>query len=231
MPEIIFTPTIQVHEDFYPKPASHFLPTWYKDTTATRNNQPRRIENQNVGIFTIKKCMPVFDALTAGYIIPTPVDFYVKQTNGMPEFIAPRYSSATITYHTADQAPTYPKKMPHYPKFHNPFSIRTPAGYSCLFMPPANNPNSFFEALSGVVDTDKYTENVNFPFILLDPNFEGLIPAGTPLVQVIPFKREKWQSRLGSEQDALHAAQSKLKLTSHIWDAYKRLFRQPKEYK
>jgi hypothetical protein len=231
MPEIIFTPTNPVHADFYPKPASHFLPDWYKDLTPTINNKPRKIVNQNEAIFTIKKCMPVFDALTAGYIIPTPADFYVKQTNGLPEFIPPRYSTASITYHSSEQAPTFPKKMPHYPKFMNPFSIRTPEGYSCLFMPPANNPNSYFEVLSGVVDTDTYTENVNFPFVLLDPKFEGLVPAGIPMIQVIPFKREKWQSVIGSSEDALHAEQSKLKLTSYIWDAYKRLFRQPKEYR
>ena len=44
-----------------------------------------------------------------------------------------------------------------------------------------------------MVDTDKYPIPVHFPF-LLKKNFEGLIKQGTPIIQVIPFKRESWKS-------------------------------------
>jgi hypothetical protein len=40
-----------------------------------------------------------------------------------------------------------------------------------------------------MVDCDGYFEYVNFPFFFHAPNFNGIIPAGTPLVQVIPIKR------------------------------------------
>jgi hypothetical protein len=34
---------------------------------------------------------------------------------------------------------------------------------------------------------------IHFPF-LLKKGFEGIIPAGTPLAQIIPFKRDNWVS-------------------------------------
>jgi hypothetical protein len=40
-----------------------------------------------------------------------------------------------------------------------------------------------------LVDTDKYPKEVNFPAIWHTPNFDDYIPAGTPLVQVIPIRR------------------------------------------
>ena len=44
-----------------------------------------------------------------------------------------------------------------YPKWINPWAIKTPAGYSVYFKPPAHNPNQWFEILEGVVDTDTYS--------------------------------------------------------------------------
>ena len=36
---------------------------------------------------------------------------------------------------------------------------------------------------------------------VIDFDKEFVIPAGTPIVQVIPFKREKWQMRFGTEDE------------------------------
>ena len=51
--------------------------------------------------------------------------------------------------------------------------------------------SSPIKVFEGIVDTDQQ-HIMNFPFVYKDPEFEGIIPAGTPIVQVIPFKREKW---------------------------------------
>lgn len=75
-------------------------------------------------------------------------------------------------------------------KFHNYWSIRTPPGWSCLFLPPLNRPNPVFECLAGVVDTDDYPALIHFPFFATAPDGVYPIPAGTPLVQVIPFRRD-----------------------------------------
>ena len=52
-----------------------------------------------------------------------------------------------------------------------------------------------FYTLGGVLDTDKWGEAGNHPF-LLKKGFEGIIPKGTPIVQVIPFKRENWKAKV-----------------------------------
>jgi hypothetical protein len=49
--------------------------------------------------------------------------------------------------------------------------------------------------LTGVVDTDAYPLVVLFPFMMKN-TFEGVIEKGTPVVQIIPFKREDWKKRI-----------------------------------
>jgi len=85
-------------------------------------------------------------------------------------------------------------------------------------------------ALPGIVDTDAYNAPVNFPFVLRDPKMDGLIPAGTPIIQAIPFKRESWEMNFGSEKELVDQARAASKLRSLFFDSYKRQFRQPKEY-
>jgi Family of unknown function (DUF6065) len=74
-------------------------------------------------------------------------------------------------------------------KFNNFWTIRTPRGWSCLFLPPINRPNGVVEVLSGLVDTDTYTSPVNFPFVAVASDGVYTLEQGTPLVQVIPFRR------------------------------------------
>lgn len=77
-------------------------------------------------------------------------------------------------------------------KLFSPWTIKTSKGYSCFFKNPSNdfsNPITLFE---GVVDTDTYHNAVAFPFFVSDLNVdEYIIKAGTPICQVIPFKREQ----------------------------------------
>jgi hypothetical protein len=41
------------------------------------------------------------------------------------------------------------------------------------------------------VDYPYYTEEyINFPFVFNEKNFSGILPAGTPLMQVIPIKKD-----------------------------------------
>ena len=55
-----------------------------------------------------------------------------------------------------------------------------------------------FKVLDGVVDTDTYYNNINFPFIWTGGSGEFVIPKGTPLVQVIPFRRESSEFSVGA---------------------------------
>lgn len=211
-----------------PKPASKLLPDWYKNTQSYINNE-KKPTSDGSAFLTIKRCMPVFDAITAGYIIESPADVYVSIKDGIQWFDWSDFN--LINFHPIEQAPNHPDRKPFaYPKWKNPWGIKTPKGYSTLFVQPFHR-ESVFTILSGIVDTDQYTTAVNFPFVINDPSFEGLIPKGTPIAQVIPFKRDSWAMKLGNEKD--YAAQAKVgkKLLSKFFDRYKSMFWTKKEYK
>ena len=232
--EIKFTNTADVPEEYSPKPASSFVPEWYRklESYITGEKKPT---GQGGGSATVKRCMPVFDAIVGGYIIVSPADVFVSQKEApdgtkIPYFEWSNYG--LIHFHPIEQAPEHPnrKDNPSYPKWINPWAIKTPKGYSTLFVQPMHR-ESPFTILPGIVDTDTYTAAVNFPFVLNDVNFEGLIPAGTPIAQVIPIKRDKWEMSSGSQADFIEQQQVANRLKTKFFDAYKSMFRQPKEYK
>jgi hypothetical protein len=51
-------------------------------------------------------------------------------------------------------------------KIINPWKIKTPKGYSCLFVSPLNNSDDRFSIISGIVDTDTFPNEINFPIII-----------------------------------------------------------------
>ena len=81
------------------------------------------------------------------------------------------------------------------------------------------------------VDTDDYSIPFNMFIKLVDPNFEGMIEAGTPFAQIIPFKREAWVSKLGSEKEKTKFATDMRKFQTVFFDRYKKFWWQRKEYK
>jgi hypothetical protein len=221
----------EISDDYAPIPAKNILPEWYKKTPSYINGLSKINYGEKVSSNgTIKKCIPVFDALTAGYILTTPCDIVIRKTpNGTMEYY-PTLSNM-IHFHDIIQAPYHPNmnKLP-YPKIENPWAIQTPPGYSCLIMPPVHSTNTYFTILEGVVDTDKFFVSINFPFVLNDTNFEGVIPAGTPMAQIIPFKRETWQLELGNHKDIDKINKNLSKLKTKVYDRYKTMFWSRKDF-
>jgi hypothetical protein len=225
--KIIFTNILERNLE-EPKPASKFIPDWYKnlESYVVGEKKPNGFGDTTA---TAKKCMPVFDALTAGYIITSPADVYVSIRDGEQFF--EWVSCDLISFHPVSQAPEHPLRQPHsYAKWNNPWAIKTPKGYSVLIVQPFHRESSF-TILPGVVDTDTYTPAINFPFVMNDPNFQGLIPAGTPIAQVIPFKREDWKMEIGSEEELKEQRNITQKLQTKFFDRYKQMFWSRKEYK
>jgi hypothetical protein len=234
--EIIkFTDTIGVPEEYRPVPASKLIPEWYKNLESYMGGEKRPDGNAGTTA-TAKRCMPIFDAITGGYIISTHTDLWVSQRPDENRKIQPYYEWANfgaLGFHPKHQLPDHPDGTGHefsYPKWTNAWAITTPPGYSTLFISPLHRETPII-VLPGVVDTDTYNAPVNFPFVLRDSKMDGLIPAGTPIMQVIPFKREEWQMEIGSNEEFQQQAKVTNKLRSVFFDSYKRQFRQPKEYR
>jgi hypothetical protein len=228
---IIFTPTVHILKDYHPKPAKNIIPEWYKELESYMGG--KKVPNGSGGITsTIKKCMPVFDVMTAGYIIFTHTDIYVSHRfdetldKDIPYYEWAGYSA--LEFHPIMQAPTHPEQNGFaYPKFVNPWAITTPKGYSVLIVQPFHR-DSVITILPAIVDTDMYNTTVHFPFVLKDSSFEGLIPAGTPIAQIIPFQRESWTHEVQEKRQTVD--EHLLRVTTHFWDTYKKVFRQKKEF-
>ena len=173
-----------------PKPASKFIPEWYKSIPPTLDTK----DHQNRPNLTAKKCLPMIDAMTAGYVIPLAGDLGLKSSedcNTIEVFNPPEIRLAD--FHSLHQLGPKAPGMPAPPvKFINPWIIKTAPGWSTLIIPLVNSSleNPHFTCLGGLVDTDKYAKEINFPAIWHTPNFDDYIPAGTPLVVVIPVKRD-----------------------------------------
>jgi hypothetical protein len=230
--KIVFTDVTNLHSEYAPKPASHFMPDWLKNMSSYKYNDSTPKDDGPQG--TIKKCMPVFDSITAGYIITTPVDIWVTYVPNAPSYyrwITPNQSMPIITFHPQEQIKTHFSKHKYdVPKLVSPWAIETPKGYSCLFIPPLNREN-VFTIFPAIVDTDSYLINVELPFLLSDSKFDGLVPAGTPIAQIIPFKRTAWKHRFGGEREIAKHQKIRAALRSNFYHVYKNKFRKEKEYK
>jgi hypothetical protein len=216
--------------DFFPpKPAIKQVPEWYKNTLEYAGEKGKKITISGENPHTIKKCIPVFDAMTAGYILYTQVDVQVSIQDNLPYYTWS--DQGAISFHPIEQAPLHPvRNEAPYPKWNNPYAITTPPGYSVLFTAPMHR-ESVFTILEGIVDTDQYKAPVNFPFVLKDTKWEGIIPAGTPMAQAIPFKRESWEHKIGSEKERIEQNLIAAKLRTLFFNSYKRQFWSSKQYK
>lgn len=77
--------------------------------------------------------------------------------------------------------------------YKHPLHLKLPLGYSALITHPLNRHDLPWIVLSAVVDADiQPLRPGNMP-IFIKENFEGVIPKGTPIFQIIPFKRENWE--------------------------------------
>lgn len=221
------TPLAELEENF-PSPAINNLPEAFKKMSAFAGE--KRFESSDVLNQTVKRCIPFLDALSAGYVIKTPVDMWVELQEGAP-YIRWSVDMKILEVHNSQQIPE--EMVPEYCydiafKLSNHFGIQTPPGYSTLFVPVLNMPNNPLIAFSGVVDTDDFNIPVHFPFFL-KKGFVGKIPAGTPIVQLIPFKREGWKSEIVKLDNQLFTS-TMLRIKSHFEFAYKKFFWKRKQY-
>lgn len=170
-----------------PVPAKSQLPDWFRRLPAIDKSQ---VHATNNGL-TIKRCMPFLDAMTAGWIIPLAATVRIEISDGGRKVDCGwDIDHVMVSNHGMHQIAGNPREPRPPCKFHNYWTVKTPPGWSCLFVPPLNRPNLVFEVLSGVVDTDTYQSLINFPFIPLALDGVYTIERGTPLVQVIPFRRD-----------------------------------------
>ena len=224
--------------DANPVPASKCIPTWFKDI-------PHDVTMKEGTVTTSAKgCMPFVDAMKFGYVLRAGCDMVVKGwvENGVSHWWAnwsvPKFfdDKDLITPHDTNQLGKEPlTNSGAIPlKVVTNFTIKTPSGYSCLITPVLNNNHLLARGIhfySTVVDTDHHPLPVNLPFSLTNLSGEEIvIEKGTPLVQVMPFKRENWGMEVKEQSQNEYYAAAQL-MYSKFSAAYRKLCHQPKRYK
>ena len=226
---------IKNYSNCLPEPIKLNIPQWFKNL----NHAP--------GHRTIKGCMPFLDTLTSGYILKMPVDYFFSfneyKDNEMGTLYISSFEGSGINLNNGESTFHDPRQLgsecPFNKKnkgnfFHkilNPWTIKTPPGYSCLFLPPMNNSDDRFSIIPGIVDTDSFPEEVNFPIIFNGdkyPVLRSTIKIGTPYVQVFPFKRDTWKMKITPKKDS---TKSPFEIYTHILHNYKNKWWHRKSWK
>lgn len=167
--------------------AKTVLPEWFRKLPAVDKTQ---VTTANNGL-TVKRCMPFLDAMMSGWLLTLGATVRLEIRDGGRTVNAGwEFDRVMVSNHGAHQVAGNPKEPAPPCKFHNYWSIRTAPGWSCLFVPPLNRSGQPFECVTGVVDTDSYIADIHFPFFATAPDGIHTIEKGTPLVQVIPLRRD-----------------------------------------
>jgi hypothetical protein len=135
-----------------PFPAVRAVPDWLKELLVDREGEP-----------TIKRCAPFLQAVTTGYIIPVPFDVHFWFTPEGELFF--RGEGNMPQRHLASQQVGTPFSASKIIKLINPWLVRTPPGYSTLFIRPFNRYDCPLVPLTGLVETDTYYEAVQLPSV------------------------------------------------------------------
>lgn len=217
-----------------PTPAQTLIPKWFKDIKKTINGSKLpNVKNYSTDL-TVKNCLPFLDSLTSGYLLRTPADlrcFYNELGHREISWLSPDINP--IAVHDPLQIGEYPipegYETPVF-KFIGYWGIECPPGYSLLFMHPLGRFDLPFYSFHGVVDADKHSPPMHIPFFL-KTGFNGIIEKGTPYAQVIPIKRDLWQSKkikFNENNDYSKERVSKILLSINRW--YRDNIWEKKEY-
>jgi hypothetical protein len=215
-----------------PFPAVLGLPDWFKA-------MPQNAFNPSVGMETgtVKKCPCFIDAMAYGFLIPSAIDLEVHDgefswNSEVPEGFASGFSHSPIDFHDPSQIVGTPffDDDRFIIKFNCFWTIESPPGYSLLFTHPVNRSDLPFTTLTGLIDCDTFHDSpLNFPARWHDPNFNGVLPKGTPVAQCVPVKRESWVGHFEalSVEDTTRLLTTKKALRREA-GIYRRQFRAPK---
>jgi hypothetical protein len=220
-----------------PVPAANSVPTWWKDADKYIKdpNGEAYVNPSGEGkVMSYKSCPAMLDTFTSGYMLRTPCDieFYLKRGRvkaklpiGFEDLVGEREPMGGF-----ETPPGFDER--HFHWYLN-WAPELPEGYSSLYLQPINHFNLPYITVAGIIDSDKVTNSGLLPFFLKS-GFTGLVPAGTPIVQVFPFKREDWEMeyKFYTQEELFEKhKQNSITFRQPEGGVYKRDFWQRRKYK
>lgn len=215
------------------KPSYNLIPEWYKKSKTRFDSDSLLSLKDLQPKITYKACIPFQDALTSGYTFILPADIEVIKENGITNFAWRFDGTDLITKHPDEQwknmLPCPDEYIKTAFKFSTAINLKAPSGYSALIVQPLNRTDLPFTILSAIVDIDRFNAPINFPFFIKE-DFSGVIPKGTPIAQIIPFKRESWEI-INEQYDQEKSLKFQTTILSKIINSYREQFWSKKSYK
>lgn len=221
-----------------PTPTFSFNRSWWSDLPlASDDGHVCQVGPLN----TIKNCPAVSDTISSGYVVYCPVDVSVNATEQNLQISTPSLHRSELSnlernlvgQHTSKQMSGFSAPEGYHNnviKINTFWGIRTDPGYSVLITKVLNRNDLPYIAVDAIVDTDSYTSR--FPYSLwIQNNFNGIIRAGSPLFQVIPFKREDWKMNLIQFPDKESHTIQDVKISTMLNNGYRRFFWKKKRFK
>jgi hypothetical protein len=212
-----------------PKPASQFMPQWWKNIPDYTGKYFNISDGPNS---TVKKCIPTLDMLTAGYIVSLPCDVEVTiDANGehstrwlISSQIFETWNNRQVSNFELDSEYN---TRPVFKNVHG-WTIKTPKGWSSYITHPIGYPNLPFRSISAIVDTDLLRTEINTPFTF-KKNWTGTLEKGTPMFQIIPFERNSWKAKYSFRTKEEHSHERDI-LYTKLKSAYGKYFREKRSF-
>lgn len=181
-----------------PTPSKNKLPQWYKSLPRYIDGNKIKVKYSGATNNGIRSCFSFFDSMMFGYMITTHCDINIEIGEGGVPFAYWSSSMPPISprpKEVYDQIPNPPGFGPFNMAIELTHGIIVPKGYSILITQPINQYqlNTFLS--TGIIDADTPIQPGGIPFAVRE-GFEGTIPAGTPIAQIIPFKRDNWKTEI-----------------------------------
>jgi len=124
-------------------------------------------------------------------------EYLLKNKLKMEELDGARYKH-NIGGHPAKQVTGMSRDDKMQIKMDMDFLIKTPAGTSCYYLDPFLFDNPYMSTWQGIIDTDSFNQITTNNKLIFYPKVSTsfIIPKGTPLVQIVPFVRYPWKSKM-----------------------------------
>lgn len=215
-----------------PEPMSKNFPAWWRKSDPYVGGEKKVIRGQYNS--TVKKCPGIQDLLTTGYVLKTPCDIYIDTTGEDLIYEVNELHASSIMLHSPEQVTSWEYDKDRFTKdvfrIHPMWVVATEKGYSTLFIHPSFHNTLPFEIIPAIIDTDMYASDGPFS-VKLKKGFKGVIEAGTPLVQCIPYKREEFEAVILEKPDLRVLNSILLKIKYKFGNAYKSLMWEKKVFK
>ena len=210
MPTIEFnTYAHNAYENFRPIPASKMMPDWWK------RSKIHIVEGGQPGI-SLRSCPAMHDWLATGYYVVanrdiqciyeenesggvwftyTPATEEDPQPQSSPSHHKSQIMGDNFSFHRSDGV----EKGYDAFKFRVPWYVTTQPGYSALYLDPFLHQNKYFRTWQGLMDTDMFNTTTDNGQIIMYPTVDKsfTIKKDTPVVQIIPYRREQWVASYG----------------------------------